>query len=517
MDLGREAPHPTVSVILPVYDSMPYVTATLESVLGQDLRSIEVIAVDDGSTDGSGEELDRFAEQDPRLTVVHQANSGWPGMPRNRGLERASGEFVFFMDSDDTMAPHALSALVAMAEERDADVVIPRFQGVGGRGVQSLFKLHPEGEISLERAMETLSPQKLFRRSLIEQHALRFPEGRVRLEDGIFVTAAYVRARLILFCGADPLYFIAKRDDEKNISSSPIQPENYVGSCRRIAATLLAEVPDPERARRLVQQLFARKGLRFYAPQRWQRMTDDRKAEWVAQHRAFLDELVAPERDAAMGNPTNAQLCRLIRAGDLEGIDTLVDAQADLAHESVCLGLEAVPGGVEVMVEVIPNAEERLLSGASKPGPARVAAAERLHRLLRPTLRWRVGRGVTRRAESFLAGGGIRVYLHLSGRRVGRGISVPGRRFRVAGRPDALAYRFVLPLELMRRFARDRVDLWTILEVRGSLSGRRARVAAADGQPSKAAGMRLYATEHGNASLDLRAPARAPRGAGPRA
>ncbi|QIM18335.1 glycosyltransferase family 2 protein [Leucobacter coleopterorum] len=60
---------------------MPYLTETMESVLSQDLQDLEVIAVNDGSTDGSGEELDRFAALDSRVTVHHQPNSGWPGMP----------------------------------------------------------------------------------------------------------------------------------------------------------------------------------------------------------------------------------------------------------------------------------------------------------------------------------------------------------------------------------------------------------------------------------------------------
>ncbi|QTV79712.1 glycosyltransferase family 2 protein [Microbacterium sp. NIBRBAC000506063] len=73
-----------MSVIMPVYNEMPHLREALESALAQDMRDLELIVVDDGSTDGSGELLDDFAERDDRVTVLHERNSGWPGTPRNR-------------------------------------------------------------------------------------------------------------------------------------------------------------------------------------------------------------------------------------------------------------------------------------------------------------------------------------------------------------------------------------------------------------------------------------------------
>ncbi|QZY51891.1 glycosyltransferase family 2 protein [Leucobacter tenebrionis] len=518
---------PLVSVVIPVYNSMPYLTATLESVLAQDVESLEVIAVDDGSTDGSGEELDRFDELDERLTVIHQENSGWPGAPRNRGLERARGEFVFFMDSDDTIAPHALRTMATMAEERGADVVIPRMQGVAGRGVQSLFQRYPQGDIGLSRAMETLSPQKLFRREPLERDGLRFPEEHVRLEDGIFVTRAYVLARKILFCGQDPLYFIALRDDGQNISARSIDPENYVSSCRRIAQTLLEGVPDPERAARLVWQFFTRKGLRFYAPRRWLAMDADRKREWVSLHRAFLRDLVPPELDRRAPNPTDRRKAALIRSGDVEGLDRLISAAAGLDHHSRATAVVRVPEGIELTItlagaepgaDAAAGAVEGMGNGTGADGSGsgslirsgrasdlRLRVADRLHRALRPVLGSHLGRGLSRRLTDAVSIGAPRVHLLLSGRRSARRVAVPGR----AGRPDAsgaLRYRFILPDELLRRFRGDRVDMWTVAEVRG-LSGGAVRVGAdkvskrgaGDGRSS--VNVELYATDQGNASL----------------
>lgn len=91
--------HP-VSVIIPVYNTAPYLRQCVESVTGQSYRALEVILVDDGSTDGSGALCEELKEQDDRILVLHQMNSGL-SEARNNGLDAASGDFVLFLDSDD--------------------------------------------------------------------------------------------------------------------------------------------------------------------------------------------------------------------------------------------------------------------------------------------------------------------------------------------------------------------------------------------------------------------------------
>jgi len=114
-----------VTVIVPVYNTMPYLTRCLMSLVRQSIgRSrLEVIAVDDGSTDGSGAVLDRFVRRFPDLfTVIHQPNSGGPAGPSNRGLRLATGRYVFFLGADDYLGRAALARLVAAADGWDADV-----------------------------------------------------------------------------------------------------------------------------------------------------------------------------------------------------------------------------------------------------------------------------------------------------------------------------------------------------------------------------------------------------------
>ncbi len=106
-----------VSVILPVYNVETYLRQCLDSVIGQTLQEIEVICIDDGSQDSSGEILDEYQRRDSRLRVVHQANEG-AGAARNRGIEMATGEFVAFMDPDDYYPDtQVLSELYRAAKE----------------------------------------------------------------------------------------------------------------------------------------------------------------------------------------------------------------------------------------------------------------------------------------------------------------------------------------------------------------------------------------------------------------
>ena len=167
-----------VSVILPVYNTRAYLRECLDSVLAQDVDpgSFEIVAVDDGSTDGSGEILDEYALRHAFVRVMHQENSGWPGQPRNRGLEASRGEYVFFLDSDDVLGPEAVRRLCDVADEQESDIVVPRLVSTDApaRG-RSKRAVRPV-DADLRRLFKSLSPQKLFRRSFLDEHRLRFPE-----------------------------------------------------------------------------------------------------------------------------------------------------------------------------------------------------------------------------------------------------------------------------------------------------------------------------------------------------
>ena len=118
----------TVSVVMPVYNGEGYLRECLDSVCAQTLRDIEIICVDDGSSDGSLAILDEYAAADPRIKVIAQPNSG-AAVARNKGIAIAQGEYLSILDSDDWFEPKMLETMVARARAKNAQIVICRCVG----------------------------------------------------------------------------------------------------------------------------------------------------------------------------------------------------------------------------------------------------------------------------------------------------------------------------------------------------------------------------------------------------
>ena len=140
----------TPTIILPVYNKIKYLPTTLPSLLSQTYRDFELIAVDDGSTDGSGDFLDRLAKTDSRVKVIRQPNAG-VSAARNAALDRASGDYVVFADADDTVCPDWLEVLTKEAEISGADIV-----------VSGLNKTNKDGEIIGKTSTKPCLPPKSF-------------------------------------------------------------------------------------------------------------------------------------------------------------------------------------------------------------------------------------------------------------------------------------------------------------------------------------------------------------------
>ncbi len=113
---------PDISVVVPVYNTGAYLEATLDSVVNQTLKKIEIIVVNDGSTDNSAEIINHFQENDSRIVVINQENAGL-SMARNAGINKATGEYIYFMDSDDLLDQEALMSCHRFAVDNDLDLV----------------------------------------------------------------------------------------------------------------------------------------------------------------------------------------------------------------------------------------------------------------------------------------------------------------------------------------------------------------------------------------------------------
>lgn len=113
---------PFISVIIPVYNIEWYIGKCLDSVIGQTLKDIEIIVVDDGSTDDSSRIIDRYARTDSRIVAIHKTNGGVVSA-RNCGIAQATGLYILFVDGDDHLAPDACERLLRKAQATSADMV----------------------------------------------------------------------------------------------------------------------------------------------------------------------------------------------------------------------------------------------------------------------------------------------------------------------------------------------------------------------------------------------------------
>jgi len=199
-----------VSVIVPVYNVSGYLKRCLDSLLGQTLREIEVIAVDDGSTDGSADILDEYAARDPRLLVVRQENMGLSAA-RNTGLSLAGGEYIGFVDSDDAAEPEMFRLMARAAEENGCDAVqCGHISVADGEDVRKLVPCLPKDEVLTVEALFEAMPQAhtkqclcfcwrfLFSRRLLRENGIRFDPGLKYCEDTPFNLHALLKAKSVV-------------------------------------------------------------------------------------------------------------------------------------------------------------------------------------------------------------------------------------------------------------------------------------------------------------------------------
>ncbi|MBW3593496.1 MAG: glycosyltransferase, partial [Actinobacteria bacterium] len=193
-----------ISVVVPIYNVAPYLEECLESLAEQTATDLEVVMVDDGSTDESPEIAARFATRDARFRLVHQPNAGL-GAARNTGSEHATGEFIAFVDSDDVVPRHAYEVLVGALDRSGSDFATGNARRLTSLGtvpaafLGNVFKRTRLGtHITHYPALlvDRTAWNKLFRRSFWDRHAFRFPEG-VLYEDIPVTLPAHYLARAV--------------------------------------------------------------------------------------------------------------------------------------------------------------------------------------------------------------------------------------------------------------------------------------------------------------------------------
>lgn len=198
-----------VSVIVPVYNALNYLEDSINSILSQTLKEVEIIFVDDGSSDGSYEMLENYAKKDSRIRVIRQKNAG-AGAARNNGLKYAKGEYLSILDADDFYEPDMLEKSYNAALKYNADIVVfdcDYYDDISKqyRSTHSIRKklLPDNNPFSASEIRKDIfkvfvgwSWDKLFKRSFVEENKLFFQEQRTT-NDMLFVFTGVVHAKSI--------------------------------------------------------------------------------------------------------------------------------------------------------------------------------------------------------------------------------------------------------------------------------------------------------------------------------
>lgn len=223
-----------VSVIIPVYNTEALLPRCLESVVAQTLSDIEIICVDDGSTDGSLRLLNEWAARDSRIRVIHQSN-GRQGKARNAGMAIAKGEYIGFIDSDDYIPVEYFERLYEAAKEVDADMAIcgiVKQKPLGNKRVIG-FERNEVFDTAAEKFTVCSCPpnfhpvNKLYRRAMLDSIELRFAEG-VQYEDVMFVTRALAESgRLVTVSDVWYCYVLNPHSTVKSRQTAAKQRQRY--------------------------------------------------------------------------------------------------------------------------------------------------------------------------------------------------------------------------------------------------------------------------------------------------
>ena len=194
---------PKVSVIIPVYNVEKYLRECLDSVINQTLKDIEIICVNDGSTDNSLQILEEYAQKDERIRIINQENRG-QSVARNRGLDIALGEFIAFIDSDDYILPNTLQTMLDKAISTQSDIIMMGAEAFADDSSADTIKRtenmnnwlfctnESNYQVSTDNYIDSVSEincvawGKLFTKNFIEKNHLRFIDEKVVLEDNGF-------------------------------------------------------------------------------------------------------------------------------------------------------------------------------------------------------------------------------------------------------------------------------------------------------------------------------------------
>ena len=251
-----------ISVIVPVYNSAPYIGACLDSILSQTHTDLEIIVINDGSTDESGALCDGYAAKDNRIHVIHQSNAG-ASAARNAGLEMASGDWITFVDSDDAIEPDMYEMLIELAQKHQADVVHCGYKKIQFDGTAK--DVQGTGELLVQdkwQAAECLligksftgsTWTKLYRKPLFD--GIRFHAGLTINEDVLINAELFAKAQKLVFWDVTKYHYYEREQSVTRTTNQMKIRQDCVNVAQRILELYRATPVESCVARRLIYML----------------------------------------------------------------------------------------------------------------------------------------------------------------------------------------------------------------------------------------------------------------------
>lgn len=243
---------PVVSVIVPVYNVEKYIEKSVKSIRNQTLKDIEILLVDDGSADTSGEICDQMAKEDPRIRVFHKKNGG-VSSARNLGLDNAMGDYISFCDADDWMEPDMLETLYKMAVEhkemipmvghsRDFSNRIVRVENYSD--IQTLSIEETLYYLHIRKRVYHYIVDKLFEKEMVGE--IRFTEGLISGEDYTFLITVLMNSKGIVGTSEPKYHYIQRQNSFCNGGYNPAIKKS-LDNYEAIASELSLKFPTLEK------------------------------------------------------------------------------------------------------------------------------------------------------------------------------------------------------------------------------------------------------------------------------
>lgn len=216
---------PLVSIVVPVYNTEEYLDECLDSIFHQTYKNLQIILIDDGSTDNSPAICDKWAIKSNQIVTIHQKNQG-PSVARNNGIRHSSGEYLMFVDSDDILDKTAIEQLINIAIKDNPDLVCFNFAVNSTNSkltketvLPAKFPLEKEGtgleclQNIYSRKLANYSYIYLYKRKTIVKNGIKFPEDIQVLEDAVFLNRLLPHIGSVRYCDTELYTYFVRSND----------------------------------------------------------------------------------------------------------------------------------------------------------------------------------------------------------------------------------------------------------------------------------------------------------------